>query len=341
MQPLFFRSGVRLTSFSDEGLIRPFSVSGVGLLTAVSPGPAVAGFFSHIQKVRPQTFTGLYDFQLGPQLLFLSASFSPLFDKNICAGPIALLHADGVDASCIVPAIDVVGLGWPFSVLRDVELRKIIRGWMPVMRMNRLFHFFLALATLLQTALAPASAQTAPDVFRVQFTTTAGYFVIEAHRAWSPHGVDRFYDLIEKNYYDNSRFFRVVAHRWVQFGIAGDPKTAQLWRHRTIPDDPLLQHNTFGFVGFANTGPNTRATQVYINLGDNSRNDSADGFAPFGKVVEGMDVVQKLYAGYGESSGSGMRAGKQDKMYEGGNAYLDREFPKLDKLISARIVDEN
>ncbi len=209
------------------------------------------------------------------------------------------------------------------------------------MRMNRFFHCLLALLILLQTALTPASAQTAPAVFRVGFTTTAGNFVIEAHHAWSPHGVDRFYDLVQAKYYDNSRFYRVVAHRWVQFGIAGDPKTAQLWRHRTIADDPLLQHNTFGFVGFANTGPNTRVTQVYINLGDNSRNDKEDGFAPFGKVVEGMDVVQKLYAGYGESSGGGMRAGRQDKMFEGGNAYVDREFPKLDKLISARIVEEH
>jgi peptidyl-prolyl cis-trans isomerase A (cyclophilin A) len=179
----------------------------------------------------------------------------------------------------------------------------------------------------------------APSVFRVKFETTAGSFVIETNRAWSPHGADRFYDLVRTKYYDDSRFFRVVPGHWAQFGIAGDPKIAQQQRHITIPDDTLTQHNTLGYVAFSNTGPDTRSTQVYINLGDNSaRNDSEAGFAPFGQVVEGMDVVEKLYSGYGEHSGGGMRAGHQDQMFEGGNAYLDREFPKLDRLIRATIV---
>ena len=125
----------------------------------------------------------------------------------------------------------------------------------------------------------------------------------------------------------------------MQFGINGNPKIAQQQRHITIPDDALNQHNTPGYVAFSNTGPNTRSTQVYINLGDNSaRNDIEAGFAPFGQVVEGMDVVEKLYNGYGEHSGGGMRAGHQDQMFEGGNAYLDREFPKLDKLIRAAVM---
>jgi peptidyl-prolyl cis-trans isomerase A (cyclophilin A) len=183
------------------------------------------------------------------------------------------------------------------------------------------------------------TAQTAPGVFRAKFDTSAGSYVIEVHRDWSPHGADRFFELLQKKYYDDSRFFRVVATKWVQFGIAGDPKIAQAWRNRTIADDPLIQHNTRGFVAFSNTAANTRSTQVYINLGDNSaHNDFEPAFAPFGKVVEGMDVVDKLYSGYGENSGSGMRAGKQDKIFEGGNSYLDHEFPKLDKLIRARIV---
>jgi peptidyl-prolyl cis-trans isomerase A (cyclophilin A) len=187
----------------------------------------------------------------------------------------------------------------------------------------------------------PAWAQTAPEVFRVKIDTSAGSFVIETHREWAPHGADRFYELVKKKYFDDSRFFRVVAGRWAQFGIAGKPKVAQEWRHRTIPDDTLKQHNNPGFVAFSNTGPDTRATQIYINLGDNSaRNDGENGFAPFGKVVEGMDVVEKLYSGYGEGSGSGMRAGHQDKLFEGGDAYLDREFPKLDKLIRARVVSK-
>jgi cyclophilin family peptidyl-prolyl cis-trans isomerase len=179
---------------------------------------------------------------------------------------------------------------------------------------------------------------TAPAVFRVKFETTAGSFVIEAHRDWSPHGADRFYQLVHSGYYNDSRFFRVVPGRWVQFGIAGDPALAQQWRHRTIPDDPLKHHNTPGTIAFSNTAPNTRSTQVYINLGDNSRNDSEPAFAPFGQVVEGMDAVEKIYGGYAEHSGGGMRAGHQDAMFEGGNAYLDRNFPKLDKLLRATIL---
>jgi peptidyl-prolyl cis-trans isomerase A (cyclophilin A) len=188
-------------------------------------------------------------------------------------------------------------------------------------------------------ALPFGHSHAAPSVFHVRVDTTAGSFVIEAHRDWSPHGADRFYELVRAGYYDDSRFFRVVAGHWAQFGINGNPEVAQQWRHRTIPDDVLKVHNTPGYVAFSNTGPNTRSTQIYINTGDNSaRNDGENGFAPFGRVVEGMDVVEKLYTGYGEHSGGGMRAGHQDEMFAGGNAYLDREFPKLDKLIRAEVV---
>jgi homoserine O-acetyltransferase len=186
--------------------------------------------------------------------------------------------------------------------------------------------------------LPPQHSDRSPDLFRVKVETTAGDFVIEVHRDWSPHGADRFYALVRDGYYNDTRFFRVVPGRWVQFGISGDPHRAGEWRHRVIPDDPLIQHNTQGFVAFANTGPNTRSTQVYINTGDNSRIDKEDGFAPFGQVVEGMATVEKLYGGYGEHSGGGMRAGHQDEMFAGGNAYLDREFPKLDKLIRASVI---
>lgn len=190
---------------------------------------------------------------------------------------------------------------------------------------------------LLLLLLYPDSRQS-PAMFRVKIETTSGNFVIEAHRDWSPHGADRFYQLVRDGYYDNSRFFRVVPGRWVQFGISGEPKTAEEWRHRVIPDDPLIQHNTRAFVAFANTGPDTRSTQVYINTGDNTRNDKENGFAPFGRVIESMDIVEKLYGGYGEQAGGGMRAGHQDAMFAGGNAYLDREFPKLDKLIRASVI---
>lgn len=180
-----------------------------------------------------------------------------------------------------------------------------------------------------------------PDIFRVRFETSAGNFVVETHRDWSPHGADRFYQLVRNGYYNDSRFFRVVPGRWVQFGISGNPRIAERWRRRVIPDDPLLQHNTPGFVAFANTGPNTRSTEVYIDTGDNTRNDKENGFAPFGKVVDGMDTVERLYGGYGEHSGGGMRAGHQDAMFAGGNAYLDREYPKLDKLMRATVVGES
>jgi cyclophilin family peptidyl-prolyl cis-trans isomerase len=177
------------------------------------------------------------------------------------------------------------------------------------------------------------------SIFRVKIETSAGDFLVEVHRDWAPVGAGRFEELVRKKYFDDSRFFRVVAGRWAQFGIAGKPEVAKKWRHRTIQDDVLRESNTRGLVAFANTGPNTRTTEVFINLGDNSeRNDREAGFAPFGKVVEGMEVVERLYAGYGESSGGGMRAGKQDRMFEEGNAWLDREFPRLDKLVRARIV---
>ena len=169
----------------------------------------------------------------------------------------------------------------------------------------------------------------------VRVETSAGNFVIEVHRDWAPHGADRFLALIRAKYYDNSRFYRAVAGKWVQFGIAGNPKIAQKWRAKTIPDDPVKESNKQGYVAFAFTEPGTRSTQIYINLVDNTNQD-AQGFAPFAKVIEGMDVVLKLYTGYGETSGGGMRAGHQDKLFEEGNAYLDREFPKLDRLIRVR-----
>jgi homoserine O-acetyltransferase len=178
-----------------------------------------------------------------------------------------------------------------------------------------------------------------PSIFRVRVETSAGDFVVEVHREWAPVGAARFEELVRKKYFDDSRFFRVVAGRWAQFGIAGKAGVAKKWRHRTIQDDVPRESNTRGSVAFANTGANTRSTEVFINLGDNSeRNDREAGFAPFGKIVEGMEVVERLYSGYGESSGGGMRAGKQDRIFELGNAWLDREFPGLDKLVRARIV---
>ena len=178
--------------------------------------------------------------------------------------------------------------------------------------------------------------QDAPAVFQVKIATSQGDFTIEAHRDWAPHGVDRFYNLVRAGFYDDSRFYRVIARDFAQFGIAGDPTVAAVWRNEAIPDDPVKQSNVRGTIAFAMTGPDTRTTQLYIVMGDRSRQDK-DGFAPIGKVVEGMEVVDKLYSGYGEGAGGGMRGGKQARIFEGGNPYLDSAFPKLDRLLRADV----
>lgn len=177
----------------------------------------------------------------------------------------------------------------------------------------------------------------APAVFRVRFETGKGAFVVEARRDWAPRGVDKLYNLVRAGFFDDSRFFRVRAGFVAQFGIPGDPAVAAVWRSQTIPDDTVRRSNTRGTVSYAMTGPDARTTQLFVNLGDNSRLDK-EGFAPVGRVVEGMEVVDRLYAGYGESAGGGMRGGKQSPIFEGGNGYLDREFPLLDRLLRARRV---
>lgn len=179
--------------------------------------------------------------------------------------------------------------------------------------------------------------QRAPDVFRVEMETTRGKFLLEIRRDLAPIGSDRFYNLVRAGFFDDSRFYRVMAGRFAQFGIPGDPEIANVWRTQAIPDDPRRESNTRGTFAFAMTGPDTRTTQLYINLRDNSVQDE-QGFAPLGKVVEGMDVVDQLYSGYGETAGGGMRGGRQGRIFAEGNAHLDRDFPKLDKLIRARVV---
>ena len=175
----------------------------------------------------------------------------------------------------------------------------------------------------------------APAQYRVRVETSRGAFLLEVHREWAPTGADRFYNLVRAGFYDDSRFYRVTA-RFAQFGIPGNPAVAAVWRTPTLPDDPVRQSNTRGRFAFAMTGPHARTTQIYIAKTDMSRQDR-DGFAPLGMVVEGMDAVDQLYAGYGENSGGGMRGGKQDRIFAEGNAHLDRDFPKLDRLIRARI----
>jgi cyclophilin family peptidyl-prolyl cis-trans isomerase len=183
----------------------------------------------------------------------------------------------------------------------------------------------------------PVWRQAAPDSFRVAVETSQGTFVLEALRPWVPIGVDRFYNLVRSGFFDDSRFFRVRAGFISQFGIPGVPTIAAVWRHAEIPDDSVRRSNTRGLVSYAMTGPNTRTTQLFINLADNSRLD-AEGFAPIARVVEHMDVVDRLYAGYGESAGGGMRGGRQAPIFDGGNAYLDRAYPRLDRLIRATLL---
>jgi len=173
--------------------------------------------------------------------------------------------------------------------------------------------------------------------YRVRLDTSKGAILIAVHRDWAPRGADRFHELVVSRYFDDSRFFRVVKGQWAQFGIAGNPALATQWRTRSIPDDPPAQSNVRGRVAFAFKDPNARTTQIYISLRDNSYQD-AQGFVPFGEVVEGMDVADALNSEYGENSGGGIRAGRQQPMFDGGNAYLDREYPRLDRLLTAAVM---
>jgi peptidyl-prolyl cis-trans isomerase A (cyclophilin A) len=170
----------------------------------------------------------------------------------------------------------------------------------------------------------------APDVFQVRFDTSKGEIVIEVTRGWAPIGADRFYNLVKNGYYDGCRFFRVVEDFMAQFGINGDPKVNSVWMNATIKDDPRKQSNTRGFVTFAFVDANSRATQVFINFSDNSYLDET-GFAPFGKVTKGLEVLDAIYNKYGENP-------DQTKIQLEGNAYLEKAFPNLDYIKSATIV---
>ena len=174
--------------------------------------------------------------------------------------------------------------------------------------------------------------ETAPGVFRARFTTNIGAFVIEVHRDWAPLAADRFYNLVKNGFYDGSRFFRVLDGFMAQFGLNGDPEIQSAWRTANLADEPVKQSNLRGYVTFTReSGPNSRFTMVFINYKDNSYLD-ADGFAPFGQVVTGMDVVEKLYSGYGRTN-----VPDQRRIVGEGNAYLQQEYPKLDFIRTATI----
>lgn len=184
----------------------------------------------------------------------------------------------------------------------------------------------------------PASLnEKAPAVYKAKFDTSKGPFVIEVNRDWAPRGADRFYNLVKNGFFDNARFFRVIEGFMVQFGINGDPNIAAVWRDADIKDDPVKQSNARGTITFATAGPNTRTTQVFINFADNAPLDG-QGFAPFGRVVSGMEVVDSLYGGYGEGAPNG-NGPDQGRLQQQGNAYLEKDFPKLDFIKTATIAE--
>jgi peptidyl-prolyl cis-trans isomerase A (cyclophilin A) len=180
-----------------------------------------------------------------------------------------------------------------------------------------------------------ALTEQAPGTYKARFDTSKGVFVIDVRREWAPVGADRFYNLVKNGFYDENRFFRVISGFMVQFGINGNPQVSTPWRNAQIKDDPVKQSNKRGFITFATSGPNSRTTQVFINFGDNSRLDGM-GFASFGQVSSGMNVVDQLYSDYGEGAPSG-RGPNQGRMQGEGNAYLTKDFPNLDFVRKATI----
>jgi len=179
----------------------------------------------------------------------------------------------------------------------------------------------------------------APDTFKAKFTTSKGDFIVQVTRAWAPRGADRFYNLVRAGFFTDCAFFRVLREPrpfMAQFGISPKPAIAAAWERARIMDDPNKESNKRGRITFATAGPNTRTTQLFINYGDNAFLDG-QGFSPFGEVIEGMEVVDKFYSGYGEGAPSG-RGPEQGKLQSEGKAYTDRYFPQLDHIISATIV---
>ena len=197
----------------------------------------------------------------------------------------------------------------------------------------------LATASMLAAGQAGAAAslknpaslkEQAPETYKASFDTSAGTFVVEVHRAWAPLGADRFYNIVKNGFFDDTRFFRVVSNFMVQFGLNGDPAVQAVWRSANLKDDPTKESNKKGYITFATAGPNTRTTQVFINYKDNGFLDS-QGFAPFGRVVSGMDVVEKINSQYAETPNQG-------RIQAEGNAYLTKEFPKLDYVKKATVA---
>jgi len=182
----------------------------------------------------------------------------------------------------------------------------------------------------------PEWTQTAPPTYKAKFSTSKGDFTLQVTREWAPQGADRFYALVKNGFFDDVRFFRVIANFMVQFGINGSPEVSAVWRNAKIPDDAVTQSNLRGMITFATSGKNSRTTQVFINFKDNTNLDGM-GFAPFGKVVEGMEIVDAINNEFGEGAPKG-RGPNQGKIQSEGNEYLKRDFERLDYVKTARIV---
>jgi peptidyl-prolyl cis-trans isomerase A (cyclophilin A) len=181
-----------------------------------------------------------------------------------------------------------------------------------------------------------ALTEKAPDLYKARLETTKGPIVITVHRAWAPLGADRFYNLVKNGFYDETRFFRVIDGFMAQIGMHGDPGVQRAWTSARLQDDPVKESNKRGYVTFATGGPNTRTTQIFINFKDNGESLDKQGFPPIGQVTTGMDIVDKLYSGYGEGAPRG-QGPSQGNIASQGNAYLSKDFPKLDYVKKATI----
>lgn len=218
-----------------------------------------------------------------------------------------------------------------------MNLKRVLYGAAGLLLASAVAYAGQADAAKLQKLKTPAAlTEKAPATYKVKFDTSKGAITMTVHRDWAPNGADRLYNLVKAGFYDDVRFFRVIPNFMAQFGIHGTPSVMAAWRPAQIKDDPVKQSNLRGFVTFATAGPNTRTTQLFINFKDNANLDRM-GFAPVGEVTTGMDVVDKLYDGYGEGAPRG-KGPDQSAMQMEGNTYLNKSFPKLDYIKTATIV---
>ncbi|MDT8369124.1 MAG: CehA/McbA family metallohydrolase [Longimicrobiales bacterium] len=273
---------------------------------------------------------------VGPSSRYITDSYAFAHTSPVYIVRDGLPHRSAEDARFLAEAVDaawarVEGGPWRSDAERARFRAEIERA--------RGVYERIALDSLFLHPEHPEWSRRSPSVWRARFETTEGDFEVEVTREHAPIGADRFYNLVRLGYYDDTRFHRVNEGYIAQLGIHGDPAVNAAWEEAFIADDPPHGTNTRGTFAFAHAPiPGNRTTQIFFNLGDNSRNDR-DGFAVFGRVVEGIEVLDRLYAGYGERSGSGVRQGRQGPLREGGNAFMDREFPALDRVIRARVIE--